>query len=689
MNKSIPEQDKYLSGDIAFLLEMNNRKPTKQPPKLISKYIDGLRVMPPGSPVEGIYKISLTPYLIEPIDNMSPFSETRHTAMKKGVQIAATTGGENIIAYFIGGRPSRIMYMSATDDLLEIFSSDRLDPLIDSCGFRELISDQSEAINSRKTGDKSKYKQFPGGVLILTSAQSAGKMRSSSIKIMIRDEIDGAPRQLRTGEGNFLSVSEGRLEAFGNRAKIFDMSTPTLYGESLIDDQFNKGDQRRYMVPCPNCGKFQFLSMGTEKSDYGLKGDYHAGELITGYYQCFHCHDPIYDHHKQFMLANGHWEPSVKPIDRYFRSYHLPSFYSPPGFTSFTKMRKKYDQAILKGDDEMRSFTNLYLGKSFKPSGERPRFESVIEIKSTYPSGEVPAGIMFLTAAVDVQQGIQKYNEMSNSEILEESVRFEKEKNDVALKKIPRIEIEICGHGQNFRTASIIRKLVFGRIDDNTSGAWENLEEWAKETDNFKFKRKDGYIFQPKMIFIDSGYGKYTDIVYNFCDSWPGTYAIKGTQTPKQDKMKLADIDEQKNGNIMRFKISNSGASSLILINTNYYKKHIYRNMKNTAGQENNQPANSHQTPGDYPDYYFQELRAEEHKKDGSFHNLAGRNNEALDLLVYNKCAADYFVDGLILADREVYKKRNPRVTKEKLRELANRATVMMRYEAELRKKGW
>jgi len=680
--------NKYLSADLSFFHEMNRRMPTKQPEKYISKYIDGHRILPPGSPYPGIYRINRTPYIIEIIDNFGPYSEIRHVAIKKGVQIAMTTAAENMIAFYMQERPGRVMYMSATDDLLEIFSSDRLDPLIDSIGMRDMISDQSEAFNSRKTGDKSKYKQYPGGVLILTSAQSAGKMRSSSIQFMIRDEIDGAPRQLRTGEGNFLSVSEGRLEAFGDRGKILDLSTPTLHGESLIDDQYDKGDQRLFMVECPNCEKFQFLSMGTEKSNYGLKGDYKGGELITGWYQCFHCHDAIFDHHKQGLLDSGHWEPSVKPIDRYFRSYHLPSFYSPPGFTSFTKMRKKYDIAMEKGDDELRSFTNLYLGKSFKPSGERPKLESVYELRSTYKSGTVPSGMLYLTLAGDVQSGRDIYKEHSNAEIDEEVTKFTAKRDYKKLEGLPRLEFEVMGHGVDFRTASIEYKIFYGRIDDHTAGAWEKLTEWIQDTE-LVFKRKDDFKFGVKMIFIDSGMGKYTDVVYNYCESLPNTYAIKGERELKKDKLKTATIDEMSRGNYTRFRLSNSGSYSFVLINTNYYKINIYKNLKNKTDPINGQPPNSHQTPSDYPDSYFKALTAEEMKKDGSFHNTAQRRNEALDLFCYNKCASDFWIEGLIMADRDQIKRKFSHYTKDKLIELVNRKTITERFLNELRRSGW
>lgn len=689
MNSPLPPHDRYLSNDIAFLRQQNKNKPTRQPEKLISAYVNGRRIMPSSSPFPGVYDINKTPYIIELCDNMSPYSSVQGVAVKKGVQIAITTAAENILAYGIGERPCDQMYLTGTEDLIKKFNLKRLTPLIESCGFQDLLGIQNSNPKSRQSGDTITTKAYPGGSLILGSIQSPAHARSDSVKIMIIDEIDLVDTQMSSGEGNILKVLDGRLIAFGDRAKSFSLSTPRVWGNSLIDIQYNRGDKRKFMVPCPICLKKQWLCMGNEKSNYGLKGVYVAGRLDQGYYQCYHCREAIFDYNKEFMLKNGVWEPTTTAMVKNYRSYHIPSFYSPPAMMSFTKMRQEYDEAQVEGDDGMRSFTNLYLGKSFKPSGERPKFESVIELRAKYPSGEVPDGIMFLTAAVDVQQGIQKYNDMTNAEILKEVAKLEKKKDDIALKKVPRVEIEICGHGQDFRTASIMRKLIFGRIDDNTAGAWEALADYAKETDNFRFKRKDKYKFQPKMIFIDSGYGKYTDVVYNFCDSWPGTFAIKGTQTPKRDKLKNFDIDEMKNGNIMNFKFSESGSHALVLINTNYYKSWIYKNMKNKVCPVNGQPPQSHQTPGDYPDYYFHELRAEEHKKDGSFHNISQRNNEALDLLVYNKCAADFFIDGLVEAERKVLKKKYPRITKDELRNKVNRTTVTNKYKTVLIKKGW
>ena len=106
-------------------------------------------------------------------------------------------------------------------------------------------------------------------------------------------------------------------------------------------------------------------------------------------------------------------------------------------------------------------------------------------------------------------------------------------------------------------------------------------------------------------------------------------------------------------------------------------------------GNQEEQPMNCHITPSDYPDSYFKALRAEEMKTDGSFHNPAGRRNEALDLMVYNLAASDFFIEGRIMADREVEKRINPHFRKEKLREIINRKTITDKYECDLRERGW
>jgi len=698
----------FKKSDLAYFKGQNSKKPIESPPQLISQYMDGRRRIPDGTPYPGKYSINRTPYAIEPLDNMSPFSGIKNTVVMKSVQSGFTTNlGENVLGFYIGARPAKIMYMSGTDALLKKFLNGRFDPLVDSCGFRPLIQSQSLKKNNRKTGDTAEYKEFPGGTASFGSLQSEASMRQESIMIMIRDEIGLIPMQMSSGEGNPLKVSDGRTVAFdeSGRVKILDYSTPGTSGNCLVEMQYNKGDKRKFRVKCPICGKRQHLGMGDEKTNWGLKGDYKAGKLINAFYLCFHCHEAIFNHQKIEMLDSGIWEPTAISVSNDFRSYIFPAFYSP--MLNWMTIRKEYDEAQETGDLGMKSFTNLYLAEAFTPSGEQPEMKSIIEIRSKYKSGQVPNDIMFLSCAGDVQPGGHKFKKFTNADI-DEYVEFHSRKKDkdgipIAWKKLrmlPRLEIEVMGHGMDRRTASIIYKKFYGNVDDFTSGAWAKLTNWITEkSEGLYFYREDGFKFPIEYMYIDSGYGKFTDVVYQYCDPFQKVYACKGVGTPKKDKLKLTDIDEIKAGNFMRYKLSIAGSYTIVLINTNYYKQWLYRNLKNISKGELQQLPNSHVTPIDYPDTYFEGLRAEKQKTDGSFHNPTNKANEPTDLWVYNMAVADFVIDNRILTKKEQWKKKfkklrdgaknkNP-AAMEKLREIANRDVIMEEFMEELKVKGW
>jgi phage terminase large subunit GpA-like protein len=580
------------------------------------------------------------------MDAMGPHSPIIGLAVMKGAQLGLTMTAENIIGYWMDASPAPIMILSATDALLTEWADKRLEPLIDSLGIRsKIVAQQENNKKSRKSGDKALSKSFSGGFLLMVSAQSPGKMRSMSIRVLIRDEIDGAPRELRTGEGNWLQVSEARTNAWGAKKKIFDLSTPTTVEESAILVQYNKGDKRKFQVPCPHCGEFQHLEFGGEKQMYGLKPVFSEdGFLLNVFYMCKHCNGEIYNHHKTEIFKRGKWVAASQSYDPLYRSYHLSSLYSPVGMLSWKELYQKY---LLAKDepDGMRSFTNLYLGLPFRERGSRPKVENVVMLRGDYERGDIPEGVVFLTAAIDVQQGSQKKD----------------------TKYPARLEMEIRGHGRLWRSWSIGYHVFEGEIDNPTSGAWRKLQEFVNDG-GFRYRDKRGREFPVRMVFIDSGDGKVTDTVYNFCMTWPvATYPIKGENAIKKNKAK--DGDTIGTGNFTPWRASKINENTtLIRISTNYYKRSIYSNLHSSylhrvSNQDESSeeiiqreaPAGFANFPKDYSEEYFNMLTAEEQRSDGSFHS-SGRRNEALDLAVYNSAASDFFLNQLVMNLRLAHK---------------------------------
>ena len=625
-----------LSGDIDFLHYQMELMPTTPPRALISEYAAEKRIMPPNTPFPGAWDNGRTPYLIEIMNNMSPHSPITHQAVEKGVQLGFTACAENIMAYYMDECPTAILYVSATERLLEKWASKRLEPVIDSCGIRSKITAAVDNPKSRRTGDKVFSKQFVGGSLDMASAQSASSLRSDSIRLLIRDEVDAAPKLLKTGEGDWLEVSEGRTNAFGARKKIFDFSTPTTFENSEIERMVLSGDQRQYRVPCPLCGKYQKLVFGSEQSNHGLKAETEAGDFVRAYYLCDYCHDAFFNHHKTSIMAKGRWEPTIQQTAAMFPTYQISSLYSPVGMLSWSEFWLKYLRA-LETPDGMRSFTNLYIGLAYKETGSRPKLENVIELRGGYREKEIPNGVLYLTVGIDVQTGSLK--DKTNP---------------------PRLEMEVLGIGAGYRSWSIAYLVFDGPVLDPYSGAWEDLNDFAV-AGGLTFKRKaDGRVFAPSLIFVDSGDGNVTDIVYRFASRWDNTSPSKGFGALKRhagDKGLKGDVAGP--SNFRRYRTVKVQADIYLReISTNYYKGHIYNNLKIPRQPDEPQRAGFCDFPIDRSESYFKMLTAEEKRTDGSFHCPSGRRNEALDCRVMALCAADVWLDNRMLEYKAAVKAR-------------------------------
>jgi phage terminase large subunit GpA-like protein len=618
-----------LKNDIDFLLEENEKKPIVPPRTEIDNYAEAKRILPSNTPFPGFWRNSRTPYSVEIMRNMGVFSPVQHTVVMKGAQLGLTAASENVIAYWMDEHPAEILYISATQSLLEGWAIKRLEPLIDSCGFRNKIYAQTENRMSRRSGDKIFSKQFVGGNLDMVSAQSASGLRSDSKRILIRDEVDGAPEQLRTGEGNWLDVSFARTNAWGARKKILDISTPTTFDLSLINQMYEAGDRRQYFVPCPYCKKMQVLKFGNAGTAYGIKPERKAGNVIGVYYKCSECHEAIRNFHKEQMLQHGEWRPTAAVSSKKLRSYQLSALYSPIGMLDWAEVWDKFE-AAQEQPDGMRSFVNLYLGLPFRESGSRPDIAKVIELRGGYRSRSIPDGVLYLTMGMDVQEGSRT------------------DRNHPA-----RIEFEVIGIGAGYRTWSILYKRINGAVIDPYGGAWQELSEWAREG-GLTFRRPDGREVGVSLIFIDSGWG--TDIVYRFVSQWQNTFACKGFSQLK--KRKLERVDEAGPSTYKRYRAQKLSSGTIVYeISTNFYKTQLYNNLKITRQEVGSQRAGFCDFPIEYGEEYFKQLTAAEKRRDGTFYTPAGRREEALDCRVYALCAADVWLDARLMDFKSAAKK--------------------------------
>src|SRR5690606_12043053 len=137
---------------------------------------------------------------------------------------------------------------------------------------------------ARDSGNTMLSKEFPGGILVLTGANSAVGLRSMTARFLFLDEVDAYPGDV-AGEGDPIALAEARARTFGWRRKAFLVSTPTIAGRSRIEREYLASDQRRFFVPCTACGEMQWLRFERLLWDKG------ASE--TARYHCSACDHPM------------------------------------------------------------------------------------------------------------------------------------------------------------------------------------------------------------------------------------------------------------------------------------------------------------------------------------------------------------------------------------------------------------
>jgi len=583
-----------------------------EPPPIVtvSEWADANRMLPQKTSSEpGRWRTERTPYLKEIMDELSHMSKTKEVVFQKGAQVGGTEAGNNWLGYIVDYMPSTAMVVWPALPDVKKNSKLRIDPLFEHT---PKLADKVAHGKNKDKKNTALFKDFDGGALILTGANSASGLRSVPAKFLMLDEIDGYPDDVE-GEGDPISLVEARTRTFSRR-KVFKISTPTIKGKSKIEKAFLKSDQRYFHVPCPHCEKKQKLNFKSLEYDTipGSSGD------IVNYaaYFCEHCGEEIKESNKTWMLSNGEWVKE-NPIS-VIAGFHLSGLYSPLGWFSWKEVAQLWVDA--QGNFELlMAFHNTVLGEAYEDHGEKPEHDKLYQRREQYDIGTVPSGVIFLTCAVDVQKD--------------------------------RLEAEVIGWGRHRERWSIDHKVLPGDVQDQET--WDDLERYIGTT----FSHANGYEVPIKMVGIDSGYE--TSRVYSFCRKFSPKRVI-----PLKGEMALTQlvgipkaIDVKENGKSIRRGLR------LWKVGTNLLKSELYGDLKKSEPDDifdGYPPGFIH-----FPQYemeYFLQLTAEERsvKKDSKGYTKIiwekkRERNEILDLHVYNRALAS--IIGIDRMNEEQYLK--------------------------------
>ena len=586
----------------------------------VSDWAQSYRVLGASvSNIAGPWKNEVTPYLRAPMDALSVFAPYKEVVFMKGARIGATSVAENFVGYCIHITPAPILMMFPTVGVAKRMSKRRIATLIsDSPVLRNIVSSPK----SRDGSNTILEKDFPGGNILITGANSTGDLRAISIRFFIPDEIDEYSNDLGD-QGDVIEIARVRTNTYDDNKKIFFVSTPTIKGISNIEKLFLETDQHYCYLPCPHCAPNapitgnNFEDLFAKKPPKGYQKltldqfRFTIGNAAAVYYECIHCHKEIHNYHKAFMLPRHLWIPEFPEKSNNDRiGFHLNSFYSPIGMYSWATMAHTYEMA-LKDPLKMKTFIQTTLGEPYEEEGEQPPHSALFQraVASNYSTNEIPDDVCFLTAGIDVQKD--------------------------------RIEVEIVGWAKGKRSYSIDYRIYNGRPEEQK--VWNDLSSLMSET---WFRESDGFLFGLSFTLIDAGY--LANEVYKFAlaQGLSRILPCKGQDTQTIPISSPQPVFIKRDG---------KKAESLkhINISTDYFKTALYSHLRLSRTDETGiiGPESYCNFPKNYSEEHYKRLTIEKKVTvTGSkgydtavWKKPPGARNEQLDCRIYAMAAAALF----------------------------------------------
>lgn len=557
------------------------------PDQTIDAWADAHVQLPPFVAESGQWRTSRTPFLKEIMECLSPRHPCTKVVFMKSVQIGGTQVAVNWMGYVIDRAPGAMLVVEPTVDVAKKLSKQKVQPMMD---LTPCLTGKIKEARARDSGNSLFSKEFLGGMLVFTGANSGIGLRFMSARYLVLDEVDAYPADV-DGEGHPAELAENRTATFARR-KIFELSTPLEADSSRIEPDYEAGSRGRYYVPCPFCGHRQHLQWG--QLIFTFDGEHRPHEAA---YRCAGCARLIAEHHKTWMCDPSRAAWVHDDPENPTRSFHINALYMPYGWPlSWPELARRFLEANEKaklGDVRaLKVFVNTILAETWEEQGEKADETALYHRREVYEA-ECPAGVLVLTAAIDVQDD--------------------------------RLEVEVMGWGIDEESWSIDKRICVGNPAHPT--VWKDVIDWVQR----KRLHACGLALRVEALTVDTG-GHHTQQAYWFVRRYRGRcYAIKGSNQqgaplvpPRPTKPKGAAVQLYHVGTVAakdtifaRFKLTEPGPGYIHFPRRPEYDEEHFKQL---AAEEKR----SQYERGVLVGYHYKKIRS---------------RNEALDLMVYNLAA--------------------------------------------------
>lgn len=372
-------------GYAAFARAVAPRKPLT-----VSQWADLERhLSSKGSAMAGPWRTDRNPPLREPMDCLSARSPVREVVLMFPIQYGKTEVAINALGYCMDHDPGPVMVCLPGEVSMNKWVAQKLHPAIEeSPAMRRALT----SVASRDAANTRTFKDFAGGQLYIEHAGSPSRLKSTTVRTLLVDEVDEFANNLSGGDDP-IEMLRGRTSAFPGSSKTLFISTPQIKGTSRIEQLWEKSDQRRYHVPCPHCEHMQPLQWS------GLHWSPDGSQV---WYTCCECGASIEEHHKIAMIAAGQWVAAFP--DRKTRGYHINALYYQFGLGPRWADLVEIWREAQADPARLKTFVNDRLAEPWEDAAMRAvRHNAIADRAESYRLRTAPAGVLAVTAGVDTQ----------------------------------------------------------------------------------------------------------------------------------------------------------------------------------------------------------------------------------------------------------------------------------------------
>lgn len=356
----------------------------------VSEWADAERVLSAkGSAKPGKWHTDTNPPLREPMDCMSTRSGVREVVLKFPIQFGKTEVGINALGYCMDHHPGPIMVCLPGEVSMNKWVAQKLNPMLAET---PAVQAALTSVASRDSANTRTFKDFVDGQLFLEHAGSPSRLKSTTVRDLIVDELDDFAANLLGGDDP-VDMLDGRTSAFPNTYKRLYIGTPQMKGTSRIDRKYDESDQRRYYVPCPHCSHMQPLEWS------GLHWTPDASQC---WYVCRECACTIEEHHKTQMIRWGRW--TAENPGALTRGYTINCLYYQIGLGPRWLDLVRMWRAAQNDPARLKTFINDRLAEAFEdPAMRQVKHNVLVDRAEKYQLRRAPLAVLCATCGVDTQ----------------------------------------------------------------------------------------------------------------------------------------------------------------------------------------------------------------------------------------------------------------------------------------------